>query len=145
MKARTAPIPSAMLLKIWTTRRLLSVSGRGDGRMGGGPPARLGNRVVAVAAPGIAPADPAEGQPRAPHRAVRLEGLQAVGRAGWDVTAGRKAGADGAADPAVAPDGPGQKAGGRAHEPPAPARSWAMAASSSAYEASAAAGEAPMR
>src|SRR5436190_12371124 len=130
MKARTAPIPSAMLLKIWTTRRLLSVSGRGDGRMGGGPPARLGNRVVAVAAPRIAPADPAEGQPRAPHRAVRLEGLQTVGRAGWDVTAGREAGADGAPHPPVATDGSGQEAGGRAHEPPA--RRSAMAASSSA-------------
>src|ERR1700751_4243010 len=125
MKARTAPIPSAMLLKIWTTRGLLSVSGRGDGQMGGGRRARVGNRVVAVAAPGVAAADAAHGQPRAPHRAVRLEGFQTVGRAGRDVTAGRKAGADAATDPAVAADGSGQEAGGRTHETPAPARSSA--------------------
>src|SRR5438105_2570303 len=124
-KARTAPIPSAMLLKIWITLDS-SLSGRGDGRMGGGRPAALRNGVVAVTAPGVAAADAAEGEPRAPHGTVRLEGLQAVGRAGGNVTAGRKAGAD-RSHPAVATDGPRQEPAGRAHDRPGPARSWAIA------------------
>src|SRR5882672_12252564 len=114
-----------MLLKIWITLDS-SLSGRGDGRMRGGRPAGLGNGVVAPTAPGIAAADATEGEPRAPHRTVRLEGLQAVGRARGDVTAGRKAGADRAPHPAVAADGPRQEPAGRAHEGPEPARSWAI-------------------
>src|SRR5438876_12194906 len=143
-KARTAPIPSTRLFHNVPTLDS-SLSGRGDGRMGGGPPAGLRDGVVAVTTPRVAAAHAAEGEPRAPHRTVRLDGFQAVGRAGGDVTAGRKAGADRAPDPAVAADGARQGPGRRAHERPAPASSSPMAASISAKGAEAAAGAAPNR
>src|SRR5206468_2410273 len=110
-----------------------------DGRLGGGSAARLRNGVVAVATPGTAAADTAHGEPRAPHRPVRLEGLQAVSRTGGEVAAGRKTGPNLAHRPVEA-DGDGQEPGGGAHDRSATARRRPIAASSSANGAVAAAG-----
>src|ERR687892_442211 len=112
-KARMAPIPSTRLFHKAPTLNC-SLSGHRSGRMGGGPGARLRYGVVAVTTPGAAAADSADGEPRAPHGTVRLESFQAVGRAGGDVTAGRKAGAN-LSRPAVETDAAGQDSGGRAH------------------------------
>src|SRR5687767_13985740 len=91
-KARMAPIPSTRLFHKEPTLNC-SLSGQGRCLIVCGPSARLRNGVVAVTTPGVAAADPAHRQPRVPHGTLCLEGVQAVGRAGGDVTAGRKAGA----------------------------------------------------
>src|SRR3712207_4505537 len=124
-KARMAPIPSTRLFHNSPTRGC-SLSGRGDGRMGGTPGARLGNGVVAVPTPRVAPAHAAEGQPRAPHGAGRLEGLKPIGRAGRDVTAGREAGTN-LSPPAVEADTADEDPAGRTHARSATARSSPMA------------------
>ncbi len=111
--------------------------------MGGGLTGRLGNGVIAEAAPRVTASEAPKAEHPAAEGAVPFDRFESVSRAGRLVPAGRQTASAGPHE-TVGPDPGPEETGGGTHEPAAESSSL-TAVSSSSKVAAAAAGEAPRR